>query len=785
MLHFLGTSENHSVSSSGFSTSFLIVWKGLQHVCTVLELATKCHLDVPLPVWYNRVARFLCIGHAMLYELTTRSLSDVPVMEWNNSFQIRGSDSKATQVLAAFYCLRDYLDTVINGYKEKMLNSLDIIGSYLQTFETFSVFALCMKCCFTYLNFVWMRYGVPTDHNIIPPEWLALGLWGGRIISENIHSRLTAGVKNAVHRVIWSNLWDIDSMENVKRLSLNLYSSNDSGFYHKISESVFKAEIEDYYRHYSPLIFAKCKSMEVYVEWCDEQIQRGKVLSYCFLGSASYPLARQWVIRSTLLLYKDKLVAALPRWLHRWRVPSETVSNVKILRIIYQSVGRENDSFFSSFTDAFEQAMKYSFGTMIMSKWGNVFEALSRDDYAKIFPICKALFFHYAALIKYVFNGSAVLLQRAERIVYELAASASSRTSPGLASSFALELVRDAEEAIEGTDGNPLISTICSSSLWIVCMYKQSPEDVQKAFCSIYSVLLVRRALRILSNDKKNFDDAFRREREMIIALCGIAPFDFLSRCSETISEAYYVSQKFWKKKSCFYPVVLKEFCCPLREQYSENDIPISFVDNVRNFCERFPTDFPGLHVTYSPTYSCVIVKVAKRGSLRLVLTTKQLTVLLLFNRRNRWSISTMATISRMTKEVCRSILNLFASHNIIRFVDSFNEVELLELNSLPSGTLYLSDAFLASIRDHTFSSEEMPSSSTSSRFNFQRVEAQVFKILKAEKTCTPMTVENLVRTSFTAFQVTPRDVKRALKKLIEKNFITKSNDDNTISIVP
>lgn len=771
--------------TGGKVSSFCPKWDVIVHTCDEIKGKLNVVPCEPPSVHYNSILSLLCKGHTELCELTTQTFSDIPILELGDNEKIECKDNIANQALVAVYSLRDYFMNELRRYGEIIDASNDIIGTYLECFEKYSAFALCVKCCFTFLQWDWMKWGVAPDHSILPAEQLASELWYEVILSGRRSQALIEKIRFYFLR--WLNVLDFnfDEMEKVKRFSINLCMYKNDSFYTKLVLRQLELEARSFFGTASDYALNNLKKFEVYVEWCGEQLRRMGLISCCFLNRSSYHLAQQWVGVHTLVRCRSTLSDIVPRWLHRWRSASEKFSTLKRLKIIFNFAMSSPELLPSFIEDAIEAGIKYSCGTLFQSKWGDDYTEVLRNDCSKVFPICKAVLLHYVLFIRYVLGDNKAFLKKAKIVVYNCAVSFCSQATSVLASRFAEQLVIEAEEIIEGSMENAFDFTNADLSLWILTMYENSSEEVKEVFCSLYNSYLVRRALRRVTTKKSGFSDVLNREKEMLAAFSGVAPFDFLSGCFQTVHDVYKMSVEFWEKESKFYPVIVRQFCCQLKDPIFTNDIPTGFYGDVKRFRAMFLTAFRGLNVTHSRIYSCVTVRVLKPGTLKLVLSNIQAAVLLLFNEKRKWEISSMAEHYHISKEVCRSILNLFSTRKLVRFFVASNEVELLDLNTSGAGTLNLSDAFLASFRDVSFSSEETPRNATSLRSNIQRVEAHIIKILKGEESCTVVKLDRLLKTSLAAFPITSHDSKNAVKKLIERNLITLDTESNILRLVP
>lgn len=759
-------------------------WRGLARICNQLGDRKTTESTLPSAAFYNNMLQMLCQGHDKLYNLVSVKLTDVPALKLDNMYAIKCTDNIASQALVATYLLRDYFYTVVKIYKDEVANATNILEMFLRSFDSFSTFSFFLKCCFNYLHWIRLKWGIPSEHTIFSSEYLAKSIWSESIHFDNVSTRLAQAVFFTVRDVLAQNCCDFERMENVKRFALYLHLNQDIRHYKFFIVLPFQDALERYYKTRSAKVFKACKSVELYVKWCGEQIRRGTVLSYCFLHSSSYRVVRQLILQCTVAPFMKEIGEVLPQWLFHWRASSGEISNAENLSIIYKCVACNREQFLSWFEKAFQKSFEFASTNALVSETLVDNKSLWKQ-YNKLFSISRDLFFRYTGLIHYVLEDKTSFVNLIKEESYQIVVANDAPTSPALVRTFAQLLVTYAGEKLEGNREEVFSTTGLKFYSWVACVYSQCSEDVRKMFDYIYSSYLFRRVLRSIAVGKENFFDVEEREKKMLMALSGVAPYDFLVRCLRTLKDAYKSSPRLREAGSSFRPLVFRQFSCLLQETAVEEDYPNDFQTDVKNFITEFSSLFPGRRATYNSTYSFILVKVAEQADLTLVVTPKQLQVLLLFNIKRKWSVSSILASCHIPKEVCDSILNSFAALNLVKLDDSSNEAELLEVNNFTRGTINLADFFLASARDQSFPDGEVPRSTASSRPNYQRVEAHIIKILKTKQTCTLGEIEGLIMQNLKNFPISSQDVKQAIKKLIEKNFVERADEINTFKIVP
>eukprot|EP00796_Vickermania_ingenoplastis_P004709 gene4709-3401_t len=714
---------------------------------------------------YNSLLSNLCEGHEKVYELTTSEFSDSPTLERGKDGFVIGEDQLATQVLVILYLVRD----VINGQAKSCKELVDEgnVSGYVNAFERFTCGVNCLKCCFTYHHWVWLKWGIPPPHSIPPTELMALVIWTESVVHKINHEKLKKSIKNIVNAARCRDGANIEDMESVKRLSLNLYLLlPDAKYYTTVVEDTYIGQMMDYFSlfSYQSLGRSGINSPEKYIRWCDFQFKREMGLACCFLHRSSYNTLRHRLIDALLLKEKGNLSDPTCTWLKR--------GDKGILQILAKWVPRGSEKLKGWFKDMVRQSTSEE-----MEREGRKTKKKGLQEGPNSLEVtiraARSVLNYFQKILKEIFAGDENLMGTMRDEVFQKIEEEVNVEDEATKKSYyaALRdlLVKYSVEEIEvnysknidkedGSERSP-------ESLWIGMIYKKLHPDEKQSFCAAYTRALRYRLIKKVSMGGNAFTIPLRREKTMLQALFSYdASFDFVYRCNRMIDDAYRFSVKLWGQNSNIRPIILKGFTWELSDDRNTTTIH-QLYEYVRNFLFSYGTRFPGLKVSFSHSQHSVLQQ---------------------FNQQRKWSVSAMASSNRRNELM--EILHTLAKHQVVQFNGSKTEVEVHpSLELLETGTILLAslEQDIVPTKKGIFHSNEGETEESSKKLLSIAIEGQVVRILKSTGPLAITDVQDRVMHRLDKFMVSRKDVKDAVEKLIEKSHIQRDIATKLLSFVP
>lgn len=753
-------------------SGFINIWKKITATCQLPFKILSKRPQGDLSAAYNGMIAELCNGHAQVYELTTCAFSDSPTLERGTDGYVNGKDALATQTLVVLYLVRDFINAQVKTYKG--IADDGSVSGYVQSFEKFTCAVNCLKSCFTYQNWVWLKWGIPLPHTIPPTELMASIIWIESIVHKIKQEKLRESVKVIVQKARCNCLIDqIDEMESIKRLSMILHFLPDAKYYAAIIEETYTSQLSDYYYQNQRGWYHSEMTTEEYVRWCDLQLKKESSLACCFLHRSSYNIVRHRVLDVLIVREMQNLNSSVCLWLKSGNDPSKR----EILKILDKCASNGPERIKSWLTEMIQLSTSQELKSCMAIERNNSKDA---EELAVILCASRTVFNYFQKLIREVFDGSSVLITAVRDEIYKFIEqyfSAENFLSTERLSILEDLLIRYTEEEIESDGIFELDGEDIRFKVWVATMFEKLPANGQYYFLSRYTTALQLRLFKAFSSGKRSYESEFYREKCMLSALFAHgANFDFISRCTGMIEDAYVISVNLCGKSAAIRPLVLKSFTWQLKANDREVSLPLDFQAYTNNFLASYSSRFPGLKVKLLHKYSVSRVRMKHSDGLSscLILSVEQLKVALLFNIRRKCSVRWIAAETQLSDDVCTSVLETFGEANIIKYL-SASEVEL----TIPVNVLsHLNLAF--DERNYALFSSGGPSPATKRedlntptvKGNRMAIEAHIANVLKTNSPLSSADVQEHVMLSLAAFNVSRRHIRDAIDKLIDKGAI-------------
>jgi len=283
-------------------------------------------------------------------------------------------------------------------------------------------------------------------------------------------------------------------------------------------------------------------------------------------------------------------------------------------------------------------------------------------------------------------------------------------------------------------------------------------------------------------------------ERNMIARLkqeCGYQYTSKLEGMFRDIQTSKDV-QKNWKqhlRERCGGEMDI-EFTCqvltagtwPLNSQCGDCRLPDEILACQSMFNDFYKNKNEGRKLTYNLTQgNAVMIVDFDAGNKELVVTTFQMCILMLFNRKEIWRFSDIIEETQIPREeLCRNILSL-AHPKVKVLLKKPNVKNLQDNHEFKFNYKYKNPRYKIQLptlkKGNTQQAETMPSTVQEQRKN--RVEAAIVRIMKSRKTLNHnQLVSELIKQLSAKFQPEPSFLKKRIESLIEREFLERDNND-------
>lgn len=770
--------EVHAFPKQRCSLGFTKLWGRVVKLCyTPFQVLTRQPSE-ELDVAYNGLIKDLCSAHEKVYALTTCEYFDVPLLEHGAKGSVTGKDAIASQSLAVLYLTRDYICVRVRDLKRDIDGSID---SYVRTYERFTCAINCIKSCFTFHHWVWLKYGVPNPHTIASTELMASVLWTDIVMEPVLLETLKNSVTEVVNMVRSGKSVEVQKMEIIKRLSLNLYMLPDTKFYMRIIEQPYIEQMIDYY---TEAIASRDKTFyqnaEVYILWCDKQLKREYAIACSFLNKSSYRLIKQ---KLTDALYSSKvellssetcellingqrsLSKFLLKRLYRCIVNGDKRLKIWLGDVIQRSIGES----FAAKIKVEREKMEISEGTCKLN---------SKKMFEVTFHAARSVLHHYRGLITDTFSSDPGFLTLVRDEVYANIINVKERDlsqEPIKSTIFFQVLVEFCVAESEAVFSPNLDLLLNAEKMCVSIPTEKFRKRDQMYFFTFYLESLINRVIKTICNGG-DLDISEKREKAMVHAFFSQrVPFDCIYRCNLLLKDFYGRSTCFWNLYPNVRPLVFKNCAWKLSTgEDKEIRFPSYLAETSKRFVKLYEKKFIGLRISLVKNHSIVKVCLTQNSQVQFIMTLYQACIALLFNEKQRWYIENIIETSRISREDCLSSISDLAACGILQANSDNSEIVLGQLHTLKPGTLslvrlpsfgLLGDEDKAGLNS-LGKSENL---TTKERAKRSAVEAQVAKVLKEKNHLTLSEIESSVSLALKGMAIASRDIKEAVEKLVER----------------
>ncbi|CAD2218802.1 cullin 5 [Angomonas deanei] len=580
---------------------------------------------------YNEFVAALCKAHEHVYRLTTYQCSQCPTLvrgSNENNSRVTCDSPESTQVLVVYYLLRELLKKQVQRFK-RQLQSHDgdelFVHNYVDLYEKFSTVVNLIKGCFTCLHWVWLKRGLPPEHIIFPTELLALQLWSEHVLDRDSKEKLQKEVEKISNDIRSGKTINISLMENVKRLSLNIFLISDDRqpLYIQIVEKTYLAAMCSWYINEK----ANFKKMgpEAYIKRCGVELIKEHKRATFLLDSTSYEKVKVELVQILLIQEEEYLTEPVVSWLHA----------------CYNSTG------------GYENCLRQLFGTLGEGGWHEktflhhfivpmcAKKLSSVGDAGKFYEVLSEMRTKFIGVAD-MLEGENVLLSLVHRgILKALQSVLQNNFIPGLVTLLCSEMNRE----------NSLSD---DSDRWATEMYKlymeiqeleNRPDMAPALFSAHYKRELKLRLLNYTYLPPLDNKSTARFEKEVkvldSIFIKGVN-FDLIFACKSMIDDVYSRSAEFQKivlpKITAHVkpkPVIISNLWCVNNLENPEEITEYSFLPLLNNIRDIYEKHFGGKTLTFAPSCSSVELLFKNKGGSpkKMIVTLPLAARLLKFNK--------------------------------------------------------------------------------------------------------------------------------------------------------
>ncbi|CCW62286.1 unnamed protein product [Phytomonas sp. EM1] len=785
----------HEVFSAGIQattvgawSSFPILWRTINEVCMQAFSIFENYPTKDLSVLYRELNANLCRAHALVYKLTAYPCHDCPsLVRGNNSARVVGDNQECTQVLVVYYLFRELLKKQVLQSKQALSAECYTISAYLDSFEKYSAGVNVTKCVFTYLQWVWQKVGLPSEHSILPTEVISLHNWTEHVLSDDVRECLKMSAMSTVNEMRQGQEVDYDTIENIKRLSLNLSMLSDSrqAFYVTILEEPYLANMSSFYMLRKPNY--KRYGPENYVSVCIRTLKREEFLVKCTLCKQSLEKVRNHLIE---ILFHEEVEYLRPPVQACFANDFERDKSKSWLSSLYELIGAGSKS--SWVEDVITSNVSEKASELIMKRIqegnddNNV--AVDLNSIRETHHVQKKkiidIFGPKRPLLVAMLSGLKIALDTYK----ESSVQDNEDFEKNIANSLAVFAVKETDSWLN----NP---KICDN--WVADMY--GFIEKKEVFHSKYMKLLKSRLLKnaYLTETKANCENTFQREQRMLsdLFLRG-RNFDFAHSCQIMLKNVFTRSFDYKTMHRAPFelrPIVLNKFIwdgiAPPPKQ--DTNLLIKEVDQaLENFQMVYKKNFaPGKCLSFLPHYSTCIVRM-KTGDdadygVRLILSSLQLRIVMAFNQQRKWRVSELEEKIDVSHSEFSEHLDKLVKANIFAYLPSSKSLHVVKPTRSSRKKFFLVPEIQHESVQEGNKRESIRSIAPIEREKAIAIEGCIVKSLKMNGSLSIGKIEEFVSEVLDKFSINCRDIKRILDKLIEREYVLREEESNTFRFIP
>ncbi|CCW68624.1 unnamed protein product [Phytomonas sp. Hart1] len=781
---FYGTNQ---VTPDGTWSSFPILWRTINEVCLQAFSVFENYPTKDLSVLYRELNANLCRAHALVYKLTAYPCHDCPsLVRGNNSSRVVGDNQECTQVLVVYYLFRELLKKQVLQSKQSLSAESYTISAYLDSFEKYSAGVNMTKCVFTYLQWVWQKVGLPSEHTILPTEVISLHIWTENILSDDVRKSLSISAMNTINKMREGDEVDYDTIENIKRLSLNLSMLSDGRqqFYATILEEPYLINMGTFYMDH--IKDYKRLGPENYIGVYIRNLKREEFLVKCTLSQVSLERVRN---RLAEIILHDEVEYFEPPVKSCFANDSEDGKSKAWLSILYELLEAGSKSY----------CIEDVISSNVSEKARELMMIQNQEHHDNNTPIVDLNFIkktYYAQkkkiidifgvkrpLLVAMLSGLKVALHSCKKSNTRL----NENFEEDVANSLAVYAVRETDTWLNNPkpDGN-----------WVADMY--GLIEKKEVFHSKYTKLLKSRLLKNIyqTETKACFANAFEKEEHMLCDLFSRGKnFDFAHSCQIMLKDVY--KRRFHDGATDrapfeLRPIVLNKFIWDGLAPPFKQDTNL-FIESVDHALDNFNITYkksiaPGKCLSFLPHYTTCIVRMktddATHHSVRLVLSALQLQIAMAFNEKCTWVLSELEKKIDANHTEFSEHFKKFIEANIFAYSSSSKSVHVIKsINSNTKKIFLVPDIQHENVQE--VKSERSRSVVPLEREKGMAIEGCIVKSLKQNGLLSIEKIEEAVSKILDKFSINRRDIKKILDKLIEREYVLREEASNTFRFIP
>lgn len=756
--------------------SFPPLWKEVAGVCNTAFQKFKKRPSQNLCKDYNKLISQICEAHGLVYNLTAYQCSNYPALvRGSNSTPVVGETVESTQVLVVYYLLRELLKKQVNSVKSTIQK--DSILSYLDAYEKYTAGGNVVKSIFTYLHWSWQKRGLPAEHIIQPTEIVVGHLWMDVILTSELKESFRAKVNEIVCRVRSGGPTSVGEMESVKRFSLNLGCSTDVRLtlYSSMVEETYLKSLASFYCAKRPGF--KALGVVEYINQCVKAVKKEDVLARCFLIRSSYEQVSESVLRILIHEEKNYLLPFCKKCID----PSDgndPLSSKKSLSALYDLLGggAEESWMEDLLTETVsEYADRELKKTSDSSEASSILRILKKAQQTFEMTI-SGIFGHQPRLIRAVYDG----------IQANLAALERPTATEDNAAKIAKRLAKYAAEEIKSMP----IDELRRTNNWIAVIYRLcSRQDV---YHLSYTRFLQERLLTNIFGTGKQSEIAVREESMLSSLLIKDKNFAFIFNCMRMLNDARRNDSKRAERvqQLLVKPYILTAFAWGESRRSPDmgrTSVPLELQSVITHDIDAYSALRNGRKLLFSPEHSGARVRMSvsnKAASFLLLVSLLQMRYLLVMNKMSEWSADELCSQTRTSLEECKRALTPFVQTGLLQ--ETAQHVFKLDPNifALQSGEEKMYDLRYIELGSQQSNPEKNTLFLRGEKSHVLSIEGAVMRLLKELGPLSLDVIIGKVSASLGKLSVQRRDIKKVLEKLVEREYVERS-EDNCFSFIP
>nr|CCD17378.1 unnamed protein product [Trypanosoma congolense IL3000] len=288
--------RTHSASLGTAPTGFHSLWSNVSSICeTILSWDTSPDFSG------QHALQQLLHAYTLVYSLVSSPFSDSPALVITSGSQhnVFRNNAESIQTLVVYHRLCEMIRIRLSNVVEIRLREAAsaphpfLLETYIKEWGRFITAVNMLRSVFSYLHGPWQKYGLPSDHNMLPTEVVALSSWGSMISKTELGEALTKQVFILVGKDRLKRLTDKEArvLQGVG-CALTLLADSRSNLYTTLIEERHLSLLSEYCKN--KVTRMKEESPESYVKealniFIDEVERANRLL----MGSSVQPVVQR------------------------------------------------------------------------------------------------------------------------------------------------------------------------------------------------------------------------------------------------------------------------------------------------------------------------------------------------------------------------------------------------------------------------------------------------------------------------------------------------------------